>query len=831
MQLGVDRVVRLTFGVGLEVNHLIFELYASGNLILTDANFSILLLLRSHQFDETVKYAKGEPYPFAHAANISFESSSLTSENVQQRVQDVLADGKPLPLKALMTRVCMYMHSQLAEHCLREVGCTAPNKKMRLGEVDTELLVRAGEVARKLIGEVGLTQVPGYLTYTEGTSGKVYHEFTPVLLSTNADELIETFPTFDAALDQFFSLSEQAKEEEKTEKQESAIWKKKRNIEEDQARRIEALRTEQLSSQRKAKLVEDNAAQVDGVIKILTSCLETGVDWKSLWRMVKEEQNKGNPLAQMIVQLKLEKSTAVVLLTDEETGESENVDIDITIGAYQNCREYYENKKCSVDKEKKTTEHMSAALRQAEKKAKEEVMKQSLKLGGGVVRMRKNFWFEKFHWFISSQNFIVVSGNDAQQNEILVKRYMRKGDIYVHADVHGASSTIIKNPAGAPVPQVTLEEAGQMCICRSQAWNNKLVTNAYWVNTDQVSKSAPTGMYLSTGSFMIRGKKNFLSPSKLEMGLVLLFKLGEESITAHLGERKGREEDASSAYSHSTQSYEEVIEARPAESVEEPKEDRVEAPEENKEEESQEDVSVPTEAPVTQLKQPKRSTKKSQKSKNLPKPIDDPPPSDPNKPLPRGKRTKLKKMKEKYGDQDDEERKVMLELLGTKEMQGFRPTPQPVPETAEVPEERDSGSSEGEEEKKQEEAKEREEIQGIMRDENLLEEELAKTLGELDSLTGRPAEADTLLYCLPMCAPYSSLHQYKFKTKLLPGTQKRGKAIKMVLYTWLNQPDVTEREKELIKQMSETEIIGVLLSGVTVAVPGASKLHKELSKR
>ena len=828
MQLGVDRVVRLTFGVGLEVNHLIFELYASGNLILTDASFSILLLLRSHQFDETVKYAKGELYPFAHAANLSFESSSLTPENVQQRVQDVLSDGKPLPLKALMTRVCMYMHSQLADHCLREVGCAAPNKKTRLGEVDTDLLVRAGEVARKLIGEVGLTQAPGYLTYTEGTSGKVYHEFTPVLLTTNAEELVETFPTFDAALDQFFSLFEQAKEEEKTEKQESAIWKKKRNIEEDQARRIDALREEQLSSQRKAKLIEDNAAQVDGVIKILTSCLETGVDWKSLWRMVKEEQSKGNPLAQMIVQLKLEKNTAVVLLGDEETGESENVDIDITIGAYQNCREYYENKKCSVDKEKKTTEHMSAALRQAEKKAKEEVMKQSLKLGGGVVRMRKIFWFEKFHWFITSQNFIVVSGNDAQQNEILVKRYMRRGDIYVHADVHGAASTLIKNPTGAPVPLITLEEAGQMCICRSQAWNNKLVTNAYWVNTEQVSKSAPTGMYLSTGSFMIRGKKSFLSPSKLEMGLVLLFKLGEESIAAHLGERKGREEDTSSVYSHSTQSYEETMEAKPAE---EPTENTEEAPENSKEEESatvergQEDVSVPTEALA------QRAPKKAKKQKNPPKPKDDPPQSDPSKPLPRGRRNKLRKMKAKYGDQDDEERKVMLELLGTKEVQGFRPPPEPVPEAEEVPEGEDSESSGGEEERKQGEAKEREEIQGIMRDENLLEEELTKTLGELDSLTGKPAESDTLLYCLPMCAPYSSLHQYKFKTKLLPGTQKRGKAIKMVLYTWLNQPDVTPREKELIKQMSESEVIGVLLSGVTVAVPGASKIHKELSKR
>ena len=30
--------------------------------------------------------------------------------------------------------------------------------------------------------------------------------------------------------------------------------------------------------------------------------------------------------------------------------------------------------------------------------------------------------------------------------QVLVKRYMRDGDLYVHADLHGASSCIIKNP-------------------------------------------------------------------------------------------------------------------------------------------------------------------------------------------------------------------------------------------------------------------------------------------------------------------------------------------------------------------------------------------------
>ena len=40
-----------------------------------------------------------------------------------------------------------------------------------------------------------------------------------------------------------------------------------------------------------------------------------------------------------------------------------------------------------------------------------------------------------------------------------------------------------------------------------------------------MSKTAPTGEYLPTGSFIIRGKKNFLPPQPLIMGLAFMFRL------------------------------------------------------------------------------------------------------------------------------------------------------------------------------------------------------------------------------------------------------------------------------------------------------------------
>ncbi len=120
------------------------------------------------------------------------------------------------------------------------------------------------------------------------------------------------------------------------------------------------------------------------------------------------------------------------------------------------------------------------------------------------------------------------------------------GDVYVHADLHGASSIVIKNHTSDVVPPKTLNEAGCMAICYSSAWNDRIITSAWWVHHHQVSKTAPTGEYLTTGSFMIRGKKNYLPPSYLIMGFGFLFRLDESCVGKHKNERriKNVEEDA-----------------------------------------------------------------------------------------------------------------------------------------------------------------------------------------------------------------------------------------------------------------------------------------------
>lgn len=215
-----------------------------------------------------------------------------------------------------------------------------------------------------------------------------------------------------------------------------------------------------------------------------------------------------------------------------------NVDIDLDLTAFANARKYYDKKRSAAMKQQKTIDAHGKALKSAEKKTKQTL--KEVQTITNINKARKVYWFEKFYWFITSENYLVIGGRDQQQNELIVKRYMKPNDVYVHADLHGASSVVVKNPTDQAIPPKSLNEAGTMAICYSVAWEAKVVTTAWWVNASQVSKTAPTGEYLTTGSFMIRGKKNYLPPCHLVMGLGFLFKLEDGSVLRHKDERRIR---------------------------------------------------------------------------------------------------------------------------------------------------------------------------------------------------------------------------------------------------------------------------------------------------
>ncbi len=88
------------------------------------------------------------------------------------------------------------------------------------------------------------------------------------------------------------------------------------------------------------------------------------------------------------------------------------VEVDLGLTAQVNIQKYFEIKKKSHEKEMKTKDAADVALKAAENTALKEIQKvrqQQSKLD----RIRKQFWFEKFDWFISSENYLIISGKNA----------------------------------------------------------------------------------------------------------------------------------------------------------------------------------------------------------------------------------------------------------------------------------------------------------------------------------------------------------------------------------------------------------------------------------
>jgi predicted ribosome quality control (RQC) complex YloA/Tae2 family protein len=142
--------------------------------------------------------------------------------------------------------------------------------------------------------------------------------------------------------------------------------------------------------------------------------------------------------------------------------------------------------------------------------------------GTAPRKASRSLWFEAFRWFVTSEGLLVVAGKDATSNDRVVKRYLRPGDVYLHADLQGAASVILKHPpdAATAIGAASRLEAGQFAVAFSKAWRAGLASaSVFWVDPEQVSKAGASGEFVARGAFVIHGTKNFLRDVPLELGI------------------------------------------------------------------------------------------------------------------------------------------------------------------------------------------------------------------------------------------------------------------------------------------------------------------------
>lgn len=236
-------------------------------------------------------------------------------------------------------------------------------------------------------------------------------EFHPSLFEQYKNQPYKEFDSFDAAVDEYFSTMEGQKLDLKALQQEREALQKLERVKKDHNQRLSTLQKTQELDKQKAELISRNQTLVDNAILAIQSALANQMSWPDIQVLLKEAQAIGDPVASAIKQLKLETNHIALLLHDpyEDSDEESElkpmiIDIDLDYTAFSNAKNYYSQKKAAARKHQKTIESHGKALKSAEKKTKQTL--KEVQTIHTINKLRKTYWFEKFYWFITSENYL-----------------------------------------------------------------------------------------------------------------------------------------------------------------------------------------------------------------------------------------------------------------------------------------------------------------------------------------------------------------------------------------------------------------------------------------
>ncbi|MGA2934890.1 MAG: ribosome rescue protein RqcH [Methanomicrobiales archaeon] len=456
-QHGLQRIFSVTVGKKMGSYQLVVELFDEGNVILCDAEGMIVKPLWHHRFRER------EVIPGATYAFPGTDCSELSPESFG----DLLRASDREIVKALAVD-CMLGGRYAEEVCaMAGIRKDTPTGTVDPGTVQTAFV--------RLLDRVKADRDP--VITPSGC--------WPFPLSN--EKVITRFPSYDEALEAYYGGPAAApRKEARTPATRNATIR---------ARQEESLRKFEGEIQRLERSVEciyANYPLVEEVIRVLSEA-ETKIPWSQIGQTLAASELPG---AKAVVQVHPDKASVTLDI-------GERVRISVRESVRENIGRIFEEAK----KFKRKREGALAALARPlpAHPAKRE------KPAEGKKR-----WFYRFRWFETSDGILVIGGRDAGQNEELVRRYLGGGDTFIHADVHGAPVVLVKGSTAH------MDEVAQFAGSYSGAWKSgHLTTDVYSVRPDQVSKTPPSGEYLSTGGFIVRGERTWFRnvPLSVSIGL------------------------------------------------------------------------------------------------------------------------------------------------------------------------------------------------------------------------------------------------------------------------------------------------------------------------
>lgn len=477
---------------------IIVELFDKGNIILLDDENNIILPLKRKQWSTRDISSKKE-YLFPEERGIN--PLTVNEEEFKGLFDDEESD-------AVRTLAKNGLGSLYAEEIIKraneniDVDKNTPNS-----EITEEQIMGIFNAFKELFDSLTQESIKPQIVKKDNKEDVV------ALDLKKYDEFEKTYyETFNEACDEFYS--KKVNTDIKNIKE--SAWNKKVNKFEKrlhlQEETLDNFYKTIEESQHKGEVIYSNYPTIENIINVVNQARSNDYSFKEIGKTLKKAKKDGMPEAQIYEGID---PMGVLTLNIDDT----TLIIDPKLTIAENAENYYEKGK----KAKRKTKGALIAIENTKKQLEDIKAKKDIAMENIAVpkkRVKKNLkWYEKLRWFLSSDNVLVIGGRDANSNESIVKKYLEPNDIYLHADIHGASSTAIKLN-GAKLNDTLLKESGEFAASFSSAWSLGFSTqDVYWVHPDQVSKTPESGEFLAKGSFVIRGHRNYIRGARVKLAI------------------------------------------------------------------------------------------------------------------------------------------------------------------------------------------------------------------------------------------------------------------------------------------------------------------------
>ncbi len=495
-QKNVERVVEFKFDSRGDSRILVCELFGNGNFILCNKDYIILNLAVNKTFKgRTLK--KGEKYEYPP------ERFNLLKLN-QEFFAGALESWKDHDVVKMIASGLGFGGTYAEEICLR----SKVDKNKVCSQLTKEESNEIYEQVQKIITEFDKSKA-GFLFEVEGNPS----DASPLKLEL-PDTEVKQVASFNEAVDVLLA-SAKGKE---VRKEKSALFEKKlEKLEqrlEIQQRSLKEYKETWKKNQRIADEIYEKYQLVSNILEKVSNARRLNYSWVEIDSVLAQEKRQGIQEALSIKRIIPEENKIVVDIAG-------GIDLDLSKTISQNAEAYYGKAKTSkakiegAEKIVVQTERDIKNLMSKREEVEEEIEKSVPK----AVEIVKKDWFEKFHWFRTSSGLLAIGGRDATQNDILIKKHMEISDQVFHTEDPGSPFFILKEGRDKGEGK-DREEVAIATASFSKAWSaGRTSTDVYWVKPEQVTKEAKSGEYLTKGAFMIRGKRNWLRNTALQISI------------------------------------------------------------------------------------------------------------------------------------------------------------------------------------------------------------------------------------------------------------------------------------------------------------------------